>query len=168
MEVDALRAKIVEVLQSQHLMTLATLRPDGYPQASILNYIADDITLYFATDAASQKVANIGFNNKVSVAIAVETEDFYKLSGLSMTGVARRILDKEAAAEFKAIVDHPGIDILSPVTVLAHLGLARAAATSGDTAAARKSYQDFFALWKDADPDLPVLVQAKKEYEQLK
>lgn len=100
MEVDALRAKIVEVLQSQHLMTLATLRPDGYPQASILNYIADDITLYFATDAASQKVANIGFNNKVSVAIAVETEDFYKLSGLSMTGVARRILDKEAAAEF--------------------------------------------------------------------
>jgi uncharacterized protein YhbP (UPF0306 family) len=100
MEVDALKAKIVEVLQSQHLMTLATLRPDGYPQASILNYIADDITLYFATDAASQKVANIGFNNKVSVAIAVETEDFYKLSGLSMTGVARRILDKEAAAEF--------------------------------------------------------------------
>jgi hypothetical protein len=38
----------------------------------------------------------------------------------------------------------------------------------GDTAAARKSYQDFFALWKDADQDLPVLVQAKKEYEQLK
>jgi hypothetical protein len=41
-------------------------------------------------------------------------------------------------------------------------------AVNGDTAGARKSYQDFFALWKDADPDLPVLVQAKKEYEQLK
>jgi hypothetical protein len=80
-------------------MTLATLRPDGYPQASILNYIADDLILYFATDAASQKVANIRFNNKVSVAIAVETQDFYKLSGLSMTGVARRILEKEAADE---------------------------------------------------------------------
>jgi len=77
-------------------------------------------------------------------------------------------MSKEAAAEFKAIVDHPGVDILSPVSVLAHLGLARAVAISGDTASARKSYQDFFALWKDADPDLPVLVQARKEYEQLK
>ena len=77
-------------------------------------------------------------------------------------------MGKEAAAEFKAIVDNPGIAILSPLSVLAHLGLARAAVLNGDTTAARKSYQDFFALWKDADPDLPVLVQAKKEYEQLK
>jgi len=74
----------------------------------------------------------------------------------------------EAAAEFKKIIDSPGIDAFSPVHALARLGLARAAALNGDTAAARKSYQDFFALWKDADPDLPVLVQAKKEYEQLK
>jgi uncharacterized protein YhbP (UPF0306 family) len=100
MKDDTLRARILGVLQSQQLMTLATLRADGYPQASILNYIADDFTVYFATDAASQKVANIAFNNKVSVAIAVETEDFYKLSGLSMTGVARRILEKEVADEY--------------------------------------------------------------------
>ena len=77
-------------------------------------------------------------------------------------------MGKEAAAEFKAIVDHPGVNILSPLSVLAHLGLARAVAISGDTAGARKSYQDFFAHWKDADPDLPVLVQAKKEYEALR
>ena len=77
-------------------------------------------------------------------------------------------MGKEAAAEFKSIMDHPGVDIHSPHNVLAHLGLGRAAAFNGDTATARKSYQDFFALWKDADPDLPVLVQAKKEYEQLK
>jgi general stress protein 26 len=93
----ALRAKIREVLRSQHLMTLATIRPDGYPQATLLNYIADDLTLYFATDAASQKVANIKLNNKVSVAIASQTEDFYKLSGLSMAGIATRIMEKEAA-----------------------------------------------------------------------
>ncbi|HEY2963411.1 MAG TPA: protein kinase [Pyrinomonadaceae bacterium] len=74
----------------------------------------------------------------------------------------------EAAAEFKKIIDHPSIDAFSPCHALAHLGLARAAHLSGDTAQARKSYQDFFAMWKDADPDLPVLVQAKKEYEQLK
>ena len=77
-------------------------------------------------------------------------------------------MGNEAAKEFKTIIDHPGIDFLSPAHVLAHLGLGRAAAISGDTAGARKAYQDFFALWKDADPDLPVLVQARKEYEQLK
>ncbi len=93
----AIRAKILDVLQSQHLMTLATIRPDGYPQATIVNYIADELTLYFATDAVSQKVANIKLNNKVSIAIASQTEDFYKLSGLSMAGLARRILEKDAA-----------------------------------------------------------------------
>ena len=74
----------------------------------------------------------------------------------------------EAAAEFKQIVNRRTVDALSPCHVLAHLGLARAAQISGDTAQARKEYQDFFALWKDADADLPVLVEAKKEYEQLK
>ena len=72
----------------------------------------------------------------------------------------------EAATEFQRIIDRPGIDPFSPAHALAHLGLARAATLNGDTAGARKSYQDFFALWKDADPDLPVLVQAKKEYEE--
>jgi hypothetical protein len=52
--------------------------------------------------------------------------------------------------------------------VLAHLCLGRALAVKGDTSGARKAYQDFFALWKDADADLPVLIEAKKEYEQLK
>ena len=77
-------------------------------------------------------------------------------------------MGNEAAREFKAIIDHPGIDYLSVAHVLAQLGLGRAAALTGDTVGARKAYQDFFALWKDADPDLPVLVEARKEYEQLK
>jgi eukaryotic-like serine/threonine-protein kinase len=74
----------------------------------------------------------------------------------------------EAAAEFKKIIDSPAIEAYSPAHTLAYLGLGRAEAISGDTAAARKSYQDFFALWKDADPDLPVVLQARKEYEALK
>ena len=77
-------------------------------------------------------------------------------------------MGNEAAKEFKTIIDHPGIDSFSPAHALAHLGLGRAAALTGDTAGARKAYQDFFALWKDADSDLPVLAQARKEYEQLK
>ena len=75
---------------------------------------------------------------------------------------------KEAAAEFQKIIDGPGVDMFSPSHALAHLCLGRALVLSGDTAGARKAYQDFLALWKDADPDLPVLIQAKKEYEQLK
>lgn len=75
---------------------------------------------------------------------------------------------KEAAAEFQRILDHRGIEPLSPLYPLAHLGLARASVLSNDTAKARKEYQDFLALWKDADADLPVLQQAKDEYEKLK
>ena len=80
----------------------------------------------------------------------------------------RQRMGSEAAAEFKKIIDHPGIDVFSPAHTLAHLGLARAATLRGDTAAARKSYQDFFAMWKDADRELPVLVEARKEYEALR
>ncbi|MEO8435757.1 MAG: protein kinase [Pyrinomonadaceae bacterium] len=74
----------------------------------------------------------------------------------------------EAAGEFQKILDHRGQSPLSVLYPLAHLGLARAAAMNGDATKARQSYQDFLALWKDADPDLPVLIEAKKEYEKLK
>jgi len=75
---------------------------------------------------------------------------------------------REAAAEFQKILDHRGEDPLSALYPLAHLGLARASALSGDVSGSRKAYQDFLALWKDADADLPVLIEAKKEYERLK
>lgn len=72
----------------------------------------------------------------------------------------------EAAAEFQRIIDHRGWNVLSPLWPLAHLGLARAATISGDTAAAQQAYQEFFRLWKDADPNLPVLVEARREAEK--
>jgi tetratricopeptide (TPR) repeat protein len=74
----------------------------------------------------------------------------------------------EAAAEFQKILDHPGVIVNFPLGALAHLGLARARAISDDAAGARTAYQDFFALWKDADPDVPVLKRARLEYEKLK
>jgi len=73
-----------------------------------------------------------------------------------------------AVAEFQVIINHREIDIASPLYGLAHLGLARAFVLKGDVGQARKEYQDLFAFWKDADADLPVLIQARKEYEQLK
>ncbi len=74
----------------------------------------------------------------------------------------------EGAAEFQKILDRRGLAPTSVLYPLAHLGPARAATLQGDTTKARKGYQDFLALWKDADPDIPILIEAKKEYEKLK
>ncbi len=73
-----------------------------------------------------------------------------------------------AAAEFQKILDHRGVGPLDAAYALARLGLGRALALEGQTAKARAAYQDFLAFWKDADPDIPVLKQAKEEYEKLK
>jgi predicted negative regulator of RcsB-dependent stress response len=73
----------------------------------------------------------------------------------------------EAAAEFQNIIDHRGSQPTSPIYSFAYLGLARAAALSGDTAKARDAYQHFFGEWRDADADLRVLQESKKEYEKL-
>jgi serine/threonine protein kinase/tetratricopeptide (TPR) repeat protein len=73
----------------------------------------------------------------------------------------------EAAREFQKILDHPGTMVGDPISVLAHLQVGRAYATQGDTAKAKAAYQDFLTLWKDADPDIPILKQAKAEYAKL-
>jgi tetratricopeptide (TPR) repeat protein len=72
-----------------------------------------------------------------------------------------------AAAEFQKFLDHPGIVGNFLLGSLARLQLGRAYAISGDTAKARTSYQDFLTLWKDADPDIPILKEAKAEYAKL-
>jgi serine/threonine protein kinase/tetratricopeptide (TPR) repeat protein len=73
-----------------------------------------------------------------------------------------------AAAEFQKIVDHPGLITNSLIGALAQVGLGRAYAMQGDKVKARTAYQDFLGLWKDADPDIPVLREAKAEYAKLK
>lgn len=72
-----------------------------------------------------------------------------------------------ASAEYQKILNHRGIDPSSILYPLSRLGLARAYVLENDTAKARSAYQDFFAMWKDADPDVPVLKQAKAEYAKL-
>ncbi|HWY40857.1 MAG TPA: hypothetical protein VNX27_08680, partial [Chthoniobacterales bacterium] len=72
-----------------------------------------------------------------------------------------------AAGEFQKILDHSGVVGNEPIGALAHLGLGRAYALSGDSAKAKTAYQDFFSLWKNADPDVPILKEAKAEYAKL-
>ena len=72
-----------------------------------------------------------------------------------------------AAAEFQKILGHAGVVGNEPLAALAHLGLGRAYALAGDTAKSKAAYQDFLTLWKDADPDIPILTEAKTEYAKL-
>jgi hypothetical protein len=73
----------------------------------------------------------------------------------------------DAAAEFQKILDHRGIVGADPIGALAHVQLGRVFALSGDKTKAKAAYQSFLALWKDADPDIPILRQANAEYAKL-
>ena len=138
-----------------------------YPKSTIVNSVIDPLV------RAEEERSRGNLDGAVQVLESVRGYDMGLVTGLANnylrgTLYLQQRRGNEAAAEFKKIIDNPGVDSFSPAHVLAHLCLGRALAITGDTAGARKSYQDFFALWKDADPDLPVLVEAKKEYEQLK
>jgi predicted Zn-dependent protease len=73
----------------------------------------------------------------------------------------------EAAVEFQKVLDHRAIVVLDSIGALAHLQLGRALAMTGDKTKAKAAYRDFLTLWKDADPDIPILKQAKAEYAKL-
>ena len=73
----------------------------------------------------------------------------------------------DAAREFQKILNNQGVDPISPYFPLAHLGLAQAYALQGDGALSRREYEGFFALWKDADPDIPILREARSAYAAL-
>jgi eukaryotic-like serine/threonine-protein kinase len=73
----------------------------------------------------------------------------------------------EAVSEFKKIVNQRGLDPLSPYYPLAHLGIARGYAIAGQVNESRKAYELFLTLWKHADPDLPIVLQARAEYQKL-
>ncbi|HEV2834654.1 MAG TPA: protein kinase [Pyrinomonadaceae bacterium] len=152
--------------QSQAQSLLEDLHKQ-YPKSMLL------VTLVQPVVRAEAERSRGNIDQAVQLMESVRAYDMGLLTGLG-NNYARGSLyltqhrGNEAAAEFKKIIDSPGIDPFSPAHTLAHLCLGRALVINGDTAGARKAYQDFFALWKDADPDLPILVQAKKEYEQLK
>ena len=90
---EAQQVIILNLLAHHNIMTLATVRPDGFPQATFVYYINQDFRLYFATDPTSQKAGNIKLNNKVSVAISGETENANKLKALSLSGIAAKVTD---------------------------------------------------------------------------
>src|ERR1041384_6128978 len=153
-----------DLSQAQSLLNDAR---SAYPKNTVINVIVTPIV----TAITEQRKGNV--SQAIQLLESVRSYQFGIVLG-SSTALLRgnlylhQRMGKEAAAEFKPIADHPASAYLPPAHTLAPLGRARAAVINGDTAAARKSYQDFFALWKDADSDLPVLAQARKEYAELK
>ncbi|MBK8198903.1 MAG: pyridoxamine 5'-phosphate oxidase family protein [Acidobacteria bacterium] len=91
----ALEKQILELLDAHRIMTVATLRPDGWPQATTVGYSNEGMTLYFLCGQESQKAANLAKDNRVSVTIDSDVDQVLDIKGLSMAARAERITDPE-------------------------------------------------------------------------
>lgn len=98
-----LRVKILELLARHRIMSLATLRPDGWPQATTVGYVSDGLTLYFMCGRDSQKAANLARDDRVSLTIDRDTTEPMAIEGLSMAGHARRVIDQARIREMMLI-----------------------------------------------------------------
>lgn len=95
---DAIREKILALLAQHRIMTIATLRPDGWPQATTVGYASDGFTIYFLCGPDSQKAANLGRDDRVSLTIDHDCDQVMEIAGLSMAAHARPV-DDPAEAE---------------------------------------------------------------------
>jgi PPOX class probable F420-dependent enzyme len=96
---DAMQEKILRLLDEHRIMTIATLRPDGWPQATTVGYAHDGLTLYFLCGVDSQKAANIARDDRVSLTIDHDTPQVMDIRGLSMAGRARAVTDPKEAEQ---------------------------------------------------------------------
>ncbi len=90
---ELIRRTIQELLDAHRIMTIATLRPDGWPQATTVGYVNEGLSIYFLCGLESQKAANIARDDRVSLTIDHDTPDIMRITGLSMAARARPVLD---------------------------------------------------------------------------
>jgi eukaryotic-like serine/threonine-protein kinase len=147
--------------QAQPLVDELTKR---YPKDSLINLLWLPII---------RAAIEVNRNNPAQAVELLETTRRYEAAAqfwpMYVRGQAylRQRAGTEAANEFQKILDHRGQAPMSALFPLSFVGLARAATLGNDTAKSRKAYQDFLALWKDGDPDIPILQEAKRDYEKL-
>ena len=94
---DSLKQKILGLLDEHRIMTIATLRPDGWPQATTVGYVNEGLTLWFLCGRESQKARNLARDNRVSITIDHDTPDIMSITGLSMAARAHRVSDRAEA-----------------------------------------------------------------------
>lgn len=170
-------------IQSEAALTLARTGDTSRAEkliADLAKQNPNDAVLNRGTLAVARAGVELQRKQPAQAVEALEPAKFFELGGgptapvdfwpLYLRGEAYLDLHDpaKALAEYQKIADHRGLAPTSPLYVLARLGTARAYAQQGDNAKARTAYQDFFAFWKDADTDVPVLKQAKAEYEKLR
>jgi nitroimidazol reductase NimA-like FMN-containing flavoprotein (pyridoxamine 5'-phosphate oxidase superfamily) len=94
---EEIRRKILMLLDRHRIMTIATLRPDGWPQATTVGYANDGLTLYFLCGLESQKAANLARDDRVSLTIDHDTPQVMEITGLSMAAHAQTVVDPAEA-----------------------------------------------------------------------
>ena len=94
---EAMAEKILQLLDQHRIMTVATLRPDGWPQATTVGYVNEGLTLYFLCALDSQKAANLARDDRLSLTIDHDTPDLMAITGLSMAAHAHAVSDPEEA-----------------------------------------------------------------------
>lgn len=92
-----LQSKVVELLRQHRIMTIATLRPDGWPQATTVGYVSEGLTLWFLCGLQSQKARNLALDNRVSITVDHDTPDIMAITGLSMAARAHPVRDRSEA-----------------------------------------------------------------------
>jgi general stress protein 26 len=109
-----LKTEILTLLEENRIMSLATVRPDGWPQATMVGYVHDDMTLYFAVARTSQKLSNIQHDPRVSIAIGRETPD--RIRGLSMAARVFEVTDHEEVSRLNGLLAarYPEQAVVSP------------------------------------------------------
>jgi nitroimidazol reductase NimA-like FMN-containing flavoprotein (pyridoxamine 5'-phosphate oxidase superfamily) len=94
---DSMKQKILALLDGHRIMTIATLRPDGWPQATTVGYVNEGLVLWFLCGLESQKARNLAQDNRVSITIDHDTPDLMAITGLSMAARAHRVSDRAEA-----------------------------------------------------------------------
>jgi nitroimidazol reductase NimA-like FMN-containing flavoprotein (pyridoxamine 5'-phosphate oxidase superfamily) len=100
----SMHRRIVDLLDSHRVMTIATLRPDGWPQATVVGYVNEGLTLYFLCGLDSQKAANIARDERVSITVGSDPDDVMRITGLSMAARAHAVPDPAEAARIIALL----------------------------------------------------------------
>ncbi len=99
-----IKKKILGLLDQHRIMTVATLRPDGWPQATTVGYVNEGLTLYFLCGLDSQKAANLARDDRVSLTVDHDTDNLMAISGLSMAGHATAVTDRDEAAKILGLL----------------------------------------------------------------
>src|SRR5690242_3458251 len=96
---DVLKNKILGILDDHRIMTIATIRPDGWPQATTVGYVNEGLTLYFLCGRVSQKAANLARDDRVSLTVDDDSQQLMEITGLSMAAHARPVTDRAKGEE---------------------------------------------------------------------